>query len=67
MMRHQEIEERRERLRAKLQELGQSLEDYRDLGGSVRLRFDTGDPADFMEALGTEEVTLALISIEVED
>ena len=63
----QETEERRARLRDKLQELGQSLEDYRDLGGSVRLRFYTGDPADFMDALGTEEVTLDLIGIEVED
>ena len=67
MMGQQEIEERRGRLRDKFQELGQSIQDYRDLGGSVRLRFDTGDPADFMEDLGTEEVTLDLIGIEVED
>ena len=67
MMGHQEIEERRGRLRDKLQKLGRSLQDYRDLGGSVRLRFDTGDPADFMEALGAEELTIDLIGIEVED
>ena len=67
MMGQQEIEERRGHLRAKLQELGESLKDYRDLGGYVRLRFYTGDPADFMEDLGTEEVTVDLIGIEVDD
>ena len=67
MMGHQEIEEWRGRLRDKLQELGELVEDYRDLGGCVRLKFHTGDPADFMEALGIEEVTLDLIGIEVED
>ena len=66
MMGQQEIKEHA-RLRDKLQDLGQSLEDYRDMGGSVRLRFDTGDPADFMDALGTEEVALDLIGIEIED
>ena len=67
MMGQQEIEERRARLRDKLQELVQSLEDYRDLGGSVRLTFNTGDPSEFMDALGNEEVTVSLIGIEVDD
>ena len=67
MMGQQEIEERRERLRDKLKGLGESLQDYRDMGGSVRLKLYTGDPADFMDDLGTEEVTVDLIGIEVDD
>ena len=80
MMGQQEIEERErlradlqeeieehDRLRDKLRELGVLVQDYRDLGGCVRLRFNTGDPADFMDDLGTEEVTVDLIGIEVDD
>ena len=59
--------EKRARLRARLLKLRETIEDYRDMGGNVRLRFHTGDPLDFMEALGTEEITLDLIGIEVED
>ena len=50
-----------------MEEAQEVLDDFAELGGVIRFVFDTGEPEDFMEALGEGEVTLRLKRIEVED
>ena len=55
------------KVRSLLREAQEVLDDFDELGGSVRFVFDTGEPEDFMEALGEGEVTMRLKRIELED
>ena len=55
------------KVRSLLGEAQEVLDDFAELGGVIRFVFDTGEPEDFMEALGEGEVTLRLKRIEVED
>ena len=54
-------------IRSRVEEAQEVLDDFAELGGVIRFVFDTGEPEDFMEALGEAEVTLRLKRIEVED
>ena len=54
-------------IRSRVEEAQEVLDDFAELGGVIRFVFDTGEPEDFMEALGEGEVTLRLKRIEVED